>query len=1422
MSKINKNSKSNQLLISTDFCPLLKDLSGNKVKTMGTVKLTIQADRLKIPATAIVTSDDIGFDGDVLMGVDQDADYSVTLDFKNNLVRFSPSLTSNYDPPSDFKTSCHLTNIYNNNDINNKSFQKTIMMNEMCDNEHVYEVSCGNYSEDSDHILNDNVNQSVTGDKDVAEPVSVSSDMGNLNLFNLVSSTKLMPKAQCVIAPNTAAFIEVEYESGEPLTKDVLIVEDSCLSEDLFIHESISNVDNMNVLVYNPYDSERIVERQEVIAQCLPIVEDNSIEVHSSNTVECLISNLISDNDIVNMINKGNRTNLSPDQIKQFHEIIINHKDALFTNENDKLGFTNIVKHKIELLDPNCTPIYQRPYRAPYSYRHLVEKEIEKLLNQGIIEESTSPWSSPYLLVDKKDNTKRSVVDFRGLNKLTKQVRFPIPNISDSLRTLGNSKIFSTIDLASGFFQVELDENSRDYTAFLTHLGQYRYRVMPMGLSGSPSTFQALMNSVLAGLPPDEVRCYLDDICISTETVSRHLELLQLVLDRISKANLKLKLKKCRFLQSNVIYLGHKIDSNGISVDPEKLEKLPSVPTPKNIKQVRSFLGLVGYYRSFIANFAKIARPLTDLTRKRTKFDFSEECLQSFNELKKALEEATTLVSPDYSKDFIIHSDASDFAVGAVLLQQHDNMLKPIEFASRRLSSTQMNYSVTEKEATGVHFSLMKFRFVITGFKTYIYTDHKPLKGLFKTKDLSAYNSRMARLILQVQQFNPIIEYIPGKLNVLSDLLSRIPEQEKVTKEILVIEDDIEITSESVRHYQICDEQLSAIRKLVYDSTDLSLPINENSCYVIEDDILFIKKDNSLKIVLPYQLLETAIKLAHSEGHFGINKTVIEFNKRFFIPKTKSHIQSFVGNCQECKKIKYNNSPSVPLNHTPIPPYPFHSVSMDFLGPFPKTYNNNQYVLVIVDLLSRFVILSALPNRSAEEVAKCLWKELFLRYSSPVNLLSDNAKEYKSSIIRKLSALYGVKKLEVCPYAPWSQGLCERKNQEIAKILRPKIDNTARDWDEKLDVVSSIMNSSYHRVIQCSPYQAVFGREYRGPKDLAIVGKVPNYNVEDIPAELKKLHSEIYIQIKKNIEDYQTKELAKKNQGKAEKEIKIGDEVFVKQLKPSGTKKKLASLFDGPYRCIDIAPTKIVIDCKGTNRVVHKNHIKVYNNTTEETKLPCLIRYPSPLLFAYGNGMPSPVNYSDSKDLAKSSDISIDGSSPSNINLTPKSKNNVSEVFPNNDINSKPMESNKRHSVSFQVPGVPHPDTFDNVDDQGSSMINTNPPISLNNDSNIETKGNAPGLDTFDRVDSNVSLDDINHTTPSNNNNNNVEISSKQDPKDPTAEISSKLNSTHVDIRNNLADDKPNHGYGLRPRTSRSYKSYNSHGDGNCLCKFCC
>lgn len=476
---------------------------------------------------------------------------------------------------------------------------------------------------------------------------------------------------------------------------------------------------------------------------------------------------------LIQNLSKVQLDHMNPEERHSIYNLCFEYRDIFYT-EHLPLTFTNQVKHKIRTV--NEDPIYIKPYRQPPTEAIEIRNQVEKLLKDNVIQESHSPWSAPVHLVPKKSDATgerkyRMVIDYRRLNDITVDDKYPLPNITDLFDKLGKSCYFSVLDLASGYHQIEIEREDQPKTAFSTQFGHYEFLRMPFGLKTAPATFQRAMDNVLRGLQGIHCLIYLDDIIIFSSSLQEHLTKLRAVFDRLRKTNFKVQLDKSNFLCKEVTYLGHTITTDGLKPNTDKIDAILNYPLPKTSTEIKSFLGLIGYYRKFIRDFSKITQPMTACLKKNSKILIDDKYTGAFEKCKELLINAPLLQYPDFTKPFVLTTDASDFALGAVLSQGPIGSDKPIAYASRTLNSTEARYSTIEKELLAIVWAVKHFRPYLYGNKFIIYTDHRPLAWLDSLKDP---NSKLTRYKLRLGEYDFKVVHKNGKQNTNADALSRI------------------------------------------------------------------------------------------------------------------------------------------------------------------------------------------------------------------------------------------------------------------------------------------------------------------------------------------------------------------------------------------------------------------------------------------------------------------------------------------------------------------------------------------------------------------------------------------------------------------------------------------------------------------------
>jgi hypothetical protein len=461
---------------------------------------------------------------------------------------------------------------------------------------------------------------------------------------------------------------------------------------------------------------------------------------------------------------------LNKTQIETIEKLINEEYGDLFAKPNEPTQSQVInVEHEIDTGD--ARPVNKAPYRASPAEREIIRIQVAELKNKGIIQLSKSPWAAGIVLVKKKDGSVRFCLDYRSLNAVTKRDVYPLPRIDDSLAALRTGVFFSTMDMQAGYYQVPMAKASMEKTAFITEDGLYEFRAMPFGLTNAPATFQRFMDATCAGLKWQCLLVYLDDLVVFSTSFEQHLIDLRAVFDRLRQANIQLKPSKCHFAQNKLKYLGHVVSDKGIEADPDKVKAIVEMPEPKDVGELRTFLGMCSYYRKFIDHFSDRSHPLFKLTHLNETYKWEAYERSVFEMLKKCFVNAPILWHPNFDHAFAVQTDASDVGLGAVLVQYIDGQERATVYLSRTLQPAEKNWATREKEALAILWACETLRPYLIGRKFHVETDHDSLVWLMTAKS----PARFVRWACRLAEFDFIIRYRPGRFNQKSDALSRLP-----------------------------------------------------------------------------------------------------------------------------------------------------------------------------------------------------------------------------------------------------------------------------------------------------------------------------------------------------------------------------------------------------------------------------------------------------------------------------------------------------------------------------------------------------------------------------------------------------------------------------------------------------------------------
>ena len=851
--------------------------------------------------------------------------------------------------------------------------------------------------------------------------------------------------------------------------------------------------------------------------------------------------------------------------------------------------------------------VYRKPYPIPIKHHEEVKRQVNELVKQGIVRPSRSPYNSPLVPVVKKDGGLRLCLDFRALNKQIEDDRFPLPHIQTILAQLGKSEYFTCLDLRQGYHQIPLTEDSCHKTAFSTPDGSFEYCSLPFGLKDACSAFQRIITQALTGLIGQVGFVYLDDIVVTGRDWAEHVANLKQVLGRLEVAQLSLKLEKCVFFKKEVSYLGHLISPEGIRPLEGKLRAVREFPQPHDLRTLQSFLGLTNYYRRFVADYARIAKPLARLTeckkseRKGSrKIEWNEEAERAFHLLKQKLMEDIVLAFPDFSKPFMLTTDASDFAIGGVLQQPDDQgRLRPLSFFSRSLTGPECNYSALDREALAIVYGLKINRTLILGFPVRVATDHRPLTWLFSTKDASG---RIARWQMLVSEFDIIIDYIPGRENVVADAMSRIrlQAQEAIIAAVSARDDrgendganadlnEVEWDLSELKREQDVHPMWGELKRHLQgeDTVPLpKLPLPVEQFKVLSDGLLY-RLDRSAydeerwQVIVPESHIDAALRLAHClpiSGHGGFQITRARLERFAYWPQIVSDVKKFIQKCQVCVRFKPSKDAPAPLQRYPDVDHPFQRVHMDLMGPLNCSTSGFKYILTVIDALTRYLIAVPLRSKEAREVAQAFVKNVVCRHGTPVQLVTDQGGEFVNDVLRGVSESLQVRHLTTTPYHPSANGLVERVNGTVGQILRTLVADNPSFWEEMLDFAVMAYNSGYNRSVKESPYYLLYHRDPSLPYETMVTEAQPWYNVDDYKAQLAITTNRVLHRCQTFLEDAWLENERRRKAVAKVKAVRVGDRVYVKAIPKPGCARKLQPLFSGPYRVLERKGDVVVV-----------------------------------------------------------------------------------------------------------------------------------------------------------------------------------------------------------------------------------------------------
>lgn len=873
---------------------------------------------------------------------------------------------------------------------------------------------------------------------------------------------------------------------------------------------------------------------------------------------------------------------IPPDVPEDVRKILTEYRDVFPSDLPAGLPPSRGHDMRIET-DPTADPPYKPIIRLSLAEQDELKRQIQSLLAKGFIKPSTSPFGAPVLFVRKKDGTMRMCVDYRALNRITKKNRHALPRVDELIDRLRGAQFFSKLDLMSGYHQMLIHPDDQHKTAFRSALGHYSFTVTPFGLANAPAEFSAMMRRCLAPVLEDGCLCFIDDLLVYGRTREEHNTNLQRVLSCLRQHRLYAKMSKCSFLQEKTEFLGHVISKEGVHTSGGHVKAIREWPKPSSQREVQQFLGLCQFYHQYIKNFADIAFPLTELTRSNVAFRWGPSHQHAFNTLKKAVTSAPVLRIFDPRLKTSVETDASGFAIGAVLFQTDaKGHSRPVAFASRKLSSAERNYATHEQELLAIVWALQKWRYYLDGSHFIVYTDHATLRHFPTQPKLTG---RQARWMEALQEYDFTFRYKPGKDNIVPDALSRRPDHAKDTSDTSTGPPGhgaLHLHSMSVQLDSAVKERLAKAqrqdKKLESIRTRCQNP-GKTERYFIHDDLLWLRDKHGPRVCVPpdCDLVPEIFHDAHDapiSGHLGFDKTYDKLRRVYFWPRLARDLLAYIRSCPDCQRNKPSQQTTpglyMPL---PIPSHPWQTVSMDFIVRLPKTPRGFDAIAVFVDKLTKQVHFAPChTNDTASDFARLFFHTVFKHHGMPEELVSDRDAKFTGTFWRELTRLMGTKLSMSTAYHPQSDGQTENTNKNLEQMLRAYVNLHQNDWDDLLPMMEFAVNDTKQASTGFSPFFLNYGRHPTVPACLLRVPESSVPSVEDFLAN----HAAVLEKAKESLRAAQERQRLYANKHRRLEKFQVGDMVLLnaKNLsianinnRPSS---KLETKFIGPFPVVAV------------------------------------------------------------------------------------------------------------------------------------------------------------------------------------------------------------------------------------------------------------
>lgn len=905
-----------------------------------------------------------------------------------------------------------------------------------------------------------------------------------------------------------------------------------------------------------------------------------------------------------------NNVHIGCSEMKKEIDRLIEKYPKVFTSE---IGQALDLEVDLKVIDPS--PVNIRPYFLSPPKLKKVKEIIDEWLAQDIIESSASPYSSPAFLTSKD----RLVVNYTELNKRIEKVNFPIGDLQNYYQHLQGAKYYTVIDLNKSFLQCPLSEKSRPLTAFSTIFAKYQFKRVPFGLQIGSSVLSQYLDKVLSDVKFEFVLNFCDDIIIYSKDKISHLEHVKEIVKRLSDHQLTVNVRKAKFFCEEISFLGNIVKQDSVTIDPERTTNVRNVKPPRNVKDVMKFLGMIGFFAKYIKNYAEICEPLFRLKRKNVKFVWSAECQSAFETLKDCITNPPVLQLANFDKPFVLMTDSSDIAAGGCLMQRNDiGELLPIAYYSKKFTDCERRYSTYEKEAYAVILCMNKWHEFLQVQPFCLYTDNRALSYVLDSKKKVG---RLSRWIERLLDLPYSVEHIKSEKNNVADTLSRLFQEENVSKPIVTEPENdnpvthvVNIKNDHVHNIGYAEEQqfVNFIAEIPLAVKDLKYHQNEddeckriiasivnktnNLSYCLKNDILMYRgSKGNAKIYLPDRLFNVVFQFYHNciiGGHLGIARTQAKVAEYFYRPNLNVSVKEAVSKCKICCMSKSMQRKfegelvSAPLNAA------MECIFVDLIGPLPRSKLGNQYILVVVDGMTRYVWLSAIKNCTSKLVINKLEQIVFNNFGVAKILVSDNAsyfvsKEFKSFLFKNYVTHRTIAAYRAC------SNRAERHIRDVTTLLRCYYHDQQTMWDTELGYIQTSLNTAKNSSTKYSAFNLMFNHDCNNC--LSNLWNIYDLTSDRLSLDVRKGNlSRAILNVKNSV--HLNRKRSKYQHPKCRHPFKVGSEVYIKthylSRKVKQFSKKLALRYVGVYKIIYfLSPVTVLVQNPVQLADIRKVHI---------------------------------------------------------------------------------------------------------------------------------------------------------------------------------------------------------------------------------------